>query len=148
LKSLPGDLFVNLLCFLAGSWKGFLGRLQNVPSLKYIVSSNNTDLASVSNSAEHTIICLPSEESHLPLLAKWSVIFGNDANYYFIREYTQKEIIHLDRREYGKLYGWLKRHPKITEVSISKFVELLLGVETDFTESHILCQSLFVVLWM
>jgi hypothetical protein len=58
LKSLPGDLFVDLLCFLAGSWKGFSGHVQNTPSLKYIVSSNNTYLASVSNSAEHTRICL------------------------------------------------------------------------------------------
>jgi hypothetical protein len=99
LKGLPGDLFVDLLCFLAGSWKGFSGHLQNAPSLKYIVSSNNTDLASVSNSAEHTRICLPSEESHLPWLAKWSVIFRNDVKYYSIHECTQKEIIDLDRRE-------------------------------------------------
>jgi hypothetical protein len=58
LKILPGDLFVDLLCFLAGSWNGFSSHMQNTPSLKYIVSSNNTGLASVSNSAEHTRICL------------------------------------------------------------------------------------------
>jgi hypothetical protein len=96
---MPGDLFVDLLCFLVGSWKGFSGHLQNDPSLKYIFSSNNTDLASVSNSTEHTRICLQSEESHLPWLAKWSIIFENDAKYYSIRKYTQKEIIDLIRRE-------------------------------------------------
>jgi hypothetical protein len=99
LKGLPGDLFVDLICFLAGSWKGFSGHLQNAPLLKYIVSSNNTDLESVSNSAEHTIICLPLEESHLPWLEKWSVIFRNDVKYYSIREYTQKEIIDLNRHK-------------------------------------------------
>ena len=145
---MPEDSYVELLCFVARNWKGLSSHLQNASLLKYIGSSNNTDLASVSNSAEHTRICLPSEESHLLWLAKWSVIFKNDVKYYSIHEYTQKEIINLDRREYEKLYGWLNRHPKITKVSISKFVELLLGVETNFTESHILCQSLFVVLWM
>jgi hypothetical protein len=58
LKILPGDLFVDLLCFLVGSCNGFSGHVQNTSSLKYIVSSNNTDLASVSNSADHTRICL------------------------------------------------------------------------------------------
>jgi hypothetical protein len=148
LKGLPEDLCVELLCFLTGNWKGLSGHLQNAPSLKYIASSNNTDLASVSNSADHTRIYLSSEESHISWLAKWSGIFRNDAKYYSIHEYTQKEIINLDRREYEKLYGWLNQHPKITEVSISKFVERLLGVVTDLTESHILYQSLFTVLWM
>jgi hypothetical protein len=55
---MPGDLFVDLICFLAGIWNGFSGHVKNTPSLKYIVSSNNTYLASVSNSAEHTRICL------------------------------------------------------------------------------------------
>ena len=65
-----------------------------------------------------------------------------------MHEYTEKEIINLDRREREKLYGWLNQHPKITEVSISKFVERLLGVVTDLTESQILYQILFIVLWM
>ena len=75
-------------------------------------------------------------------------MFENDAKYYSICEYTHKEIINLDRRKYEKLYGWLNQHPKITKISISKFVELLLGVVIDLTESHILYQSLFTVLWM
>jgi hypothetical protein len=58
LKSLPGDLFVDLLCFLARSCNGFSGHMPNTSSLKYIVSSNNTDLASVSNFADHRRICL------------------------------------------------------------------------------------------
>ena len=97
MKSLPGDLFVDLLCFLAASWTRFSGHVKNTSSLKYIVSSNNIDLESVSNSTKHTIICLPLEESHLPWLEKWSVIFGNDVKYYSIHEYTQKEIIDLNR---------------------------------------------------
>ena len=56
---LPGDLLVEFLCFLAGSCNGFSGHVKNTSSLKYIVSSNNTDLASVSNSADPTRICLP-----------------------------------------------------------------------------------------
>jgi hypothetical protein len=58
LKILPGYLFVDIICFLAGIWNGFSGHVKNTPSLKYIFSSNNTYLASVSNSAEHTRICL------------------------------------------------------------------------------------------
>jgi hypothetical protein len=58
LKIMSGDLFVYLLCFLAGIWNRFSGHVQNTSSLKYIVSSNNTDLTSVSNSAEHTRNCL------------------------------------------------------------------------------------------
>ena len=106
--------------------------------LKYIASSNNTYLATISNVAYHTRIYLSSEESHISWLTKWYGIFRSDAKYYSMCKYTHKEIINLDRREYEKLYGWLKRHPKITEVSISKFVEPLLGVVTDLTESHIL----------
>jgi hypothetical protein len=59
LKILPGDLFVDLLCFLAGICNRFSGHVQNTSSLKYIVSSNNKDLASVSNSTDHTRISLP-----------------------------------------------------------------------------------------
>jgi hypothetical protein len=32
-------------------------------------------------------------------------------------------IINLDHQECEKLYAWLNQHPKITKVSISKFVE-------------------------
>jgi hypothetical protein len=148
LKGLPEDLYVELLCFVTGNWKGLSSHLQNAPLLKYIASSNNTYLASVSNPADHTRIYLSSEESHISWLAKWSGIFRNDAKYYSMREYTQKEIINLDPHECEKLYGWLNQHPKITEVSISKFVERLLGVVTDLTESHLLCQNLFTNLWM
>ena len=59
LKRLAGDLFVEMFCFLAGSCNGFSGHVQNTSSLKYIVSSNNTGLASVSISADRTIISLP-----------------------------------------------------------------------------------------
>jgi uncharacterized CHY-type Zn-finger protein len=62
-------------------------------------------------------------------------MFGNDAKYYSICEYTQKEIINLDGHECEKLYGCLNQHPKIIEVSISNFVERLLGVVTDLRES-------------
>jgi hypothetical protein len=58
LKILSRDFFVDLLCFLTGSWNGFSGHAQNTSLLKYIVSSNNIDLESVSNFAEHTRICL------------------------------------------------------------------------------------------
>ena len=148
MKGLPEYLYVEVIFFVTRNWKGLLGHLQNTPSLKYIGSYNNTYLANVSNFADHTRIYLSSEESHISWLAKWSGIFRNDAKYYSIREYTQKEIINLDPHECEKLYGWLNQHPKITEVSISKFVERLLGVVTDLTESQILCQSLFTDLWM
>ena len=49
-------------------------------------------------------------------------------------EYTQKEIINLDPLECEKLYEWLNQHSKITKVSMSNFVERLLGVVTDLTE--------------
>ena len=65
-----------------------------------------------------------------------------------MHEYTHKEIINLDPHECEKLYEWLNQHPKIIEVSMSKFVERLLGVVTDLTESHLLSQSLFTDLWM
>jgi hypothetical protein len=58
LKGLPKDLYVELLCFIAENWKGLSSHLQNAPLLKYVSSSNNTDLASVSNAAVHTIIYL------------------------------------------------------------------------------------------
>ena len=52
-----------------------------------------------------------------------------------MREYTQKEIINLDPHKCEKLYESLNQHPKIIEVSMSKFVERILGVVTDLTES-------------
>jgi hypothetical protein len=48
-----------------------------------------------------------------------------------MNKYIESEIIHLDPHECEKLYGWLNQHPKITEVSMSKFVERFLGVVTD-----------------
>ena len=81
-------------------------------------------------------------------LTKWSGIFGSDAKYYSIHEYTQKEIINLDPHEGEKLYKWLNQHSKITELSISKFVEGLLDVVTNSTDSQLLSQSLLRDLWM
>jgi hypothetical protein len=68
LKILSGDLFFYLLCFLAGSWNRFSGHVKNTSSLKYIVSSNNTDLTSVSNFAEHTRNCLRQGRRTYPSL--------------------------------------------------------------------------------
>jgi hypothetical protein len=68
LKSLYGDFFVDILCFLAGIWNGFSGHVQNTSSLKYIVSFNNTDLSSVSNSAEHIRTCLRQGHRTYPSL--------------------------------------------------------------------------------
>ena len=59
LKRLPRDLFVELLCFLAGSCNGFSSHMQHTSSLKYIVFSNNTDLETVSSCTDCTSICLP-----------------------------------------------------------------------------------------
>jgi sacsin len=70
LKGLPEDLYVELLCFVTGNWKGLSSHLQNAPLLKYISSSNNTDFASVSNLANHTRIYLSSEKSHISWLTK------------------------------------------------------------------------------
>ena len=99
LKGLPEYLCVDIICFLTGSWKGLSGHLQNAPSLKYISSSNNTDLTNVSNFADHTRIYLSSEE-HISWLAKWSRISGNDAKYYSIHEYTQNDY------KFGSLGMW------------------------------------------
>jgi hypothetical protein len=60
LKSLPEDLYVELLCFITVNWKGRPSQLQNVPLLKYTTSSSSTDLASVSNVADHIRIYLSS----------------------------------------------------------------------------------------
>jgi hypothetical protein len=103
LKILPGDLFVDIICFLVGSWNGFSGHMQNTSSLKCIVSSNNTDLASVLNFAENTRICVCQGALHLPWLAKWYVMFVNDVKYYSIHECTQKritEIVWVDKMKY------------------------------------------------
>ena len=60
LKSLPEDLYVELLCFIMVNWKGRPKQLQNVPLLKYMASSGNTSLESVSNVAELISIDLTS----------------------------------------------------------------------------------------
>ena len=64
-------------------------------------------------------------------------IFINDAKYYSMPEYTQKEIINLDPHEGDKLYEWLNQCPKITELSISKFVERPLDVVTKSTYNQL-----------
>ena len=58
LKGLPKDLYVELLFFMAEHWKGLSSHLQNALLLKYVSSSNNADLASVSKAPVHTIIYL------------------------------------------------------------------------------------------
>jgi hypothetical protein len=42
-------------------------------------------------------------------------MFGSDAKYYSMPEYTQKETIKLDTNEHEKLYACLNQHSKITE---------------------------------
>ena len=52
LRSLPEDLYVELLCFITVNWKERPTQLQNVFLLKYTTSSGSTGLQSVSNVAE------------------------------------------------------------------------------------------------
>jgi hypothetical protein len=52
LKSLPEDLYVELLCFIAVNWKKRRTQLQNANLLRYITSSGNAGLENVSNAAE------------------------------------------------------------------------------------------------
>jgi hypothetical protein len=54
LKSLPEDLYVELLCFITVNWKKRPTQLQNENLLRYITYSANTALASASNAAERT----------------------------------------------------------------------------------------------
>ena len=65
LKGLPEDLYVKHLCFVTRNWKALSSHLQNAHLLKYIDFSNNTDLVSVSNPADHTKIYLSSEDLHI-----------------------------------------------------------------------------------
>ena len=58
LKSLPEDLYVELLCFITVNWKERPSQLQNVLLLKYMTSSGIIGLASVSNVANHIRIYL------------------------------------------------------------------------------------------
>jgi hypothetical protein len=44
LKSLPEDLYVELLCFITVNWKERPTQLQNVILLKYMTSSGNIGL--------------------------------------------------------------------------------------------------------
>jgi hypothetical protein len=60
LKSLPEDLYVELLCFITVNWKERPTQLQNVILLKYMTSSGSTGLASVSNAAERISTILAS----------------------------------------------------------------------------------------
>jgi hypothetical protein len=60
LKSLPEDLYVELLCFITVNWKERPSQLQNVLLLKYMTSSGSTGLASVSNVADRIRIYLSS----------------------------------------------------------------------------------------
>jgi hypothetical protein len=58
LKIPPEDFYVELLCFITVNWKEHPSQLQNVPLLKYMTSSDNTSLASVSNVADRIRIYL------------------------------------------------------------------------------------------
>ena len=60
LKSLPEDVYVELLCFIIVNWKERPSQLQNVLLLKYMTSSGNTGMGSVSNAADHIRIYLLS----------------------------------------------------------------------------------------
>jgi hypothetical protein len=60
LKSMPEDLYVELLCFITVNWKERPSQLQNVPMLKYMTSSGSTGLPSVSNAADRIRIYLSS----------------------------------------------------------------------------------------
>jgi hypothetical protein len=133
-------LFVELPCFFAGSCNGFSGHVQNTSSLKYIASSNNTNLASVSIFADPRIISLPRGCHTYCGLQKWSLMFVNDAKYGFICECNERRVTET---------VWVdKRHIITTKVSISKFAELLLDLVAGLRDSHVLCQSLFSFLWM
>ena len=60
LKSLPEDLYVELLCFITVIWKKHPTQLQNENMLRYITSLGSTGLASASNVAEHISTTLAS----------------------------------------------------------------------------------------
>jgi hypothetical protein len=54
LKSLPEDLYVELLCFITVNWKKRPTQMQNENLLRYITSSGSRGVASASNAAERT----------------------------------------------------------------------------------------------
>jgi hypothetical protein len=78
-----------------------------------------------------------SKESHISWLTKWSEELGSAIKYYSMPESTQKAIINMDPQKGEKLCEWLNEYPKITELSISKFVERLLDVVTDSKDSQL-----------
>jgi hypothetical protein len=60
LKSLPEDVYVELLCFITVNWKERPSQLQNVLLLKYMTSSGSTGPTSVSYAADRIRIYLSS----------------------------------------------------------------------------------------
>ena len=92
-------MYTEIVYFIAKNWKGISTHLQNTPLLKYVSSSNNIDLESVSNVAIYTKNYISSKESNISWLTKRFGEFGSATKYYFILESTQKEIINLDLQE-------------------------------------------------
>jgi hypothetical protein len=89
LKILPEDLYVELLCFITGNWKEHPSQLQNVLFLKYMTSSGSTGLASVSNVANRIRIYVSSYGWQTWRPIERSGMFGGDAKYKSMPEYTQ-----------------------------------------------------------
>jgi hypothetical protein len=54
LRSLPEDLYVELLCFITVNWKERPTQMQKATLLRYITSSGSRGVASASNAAECT----------------------------------------------------------------------------------------------
>ena len=71
LKGLPENMYIELLCCIAENQKGLSTHLQNAILLKYVCSSNNTDLESVENVSFYEKNYLSSKESNILWLTKW-----------------------------------------------------------------------------
>jgi len=82
LKMMARDLLVEILCFIAGNCKGFWGRVQNSSSFKYIASSTNTDLATVSSCIDCTSICIDCTSICLPWRQVAETVWVDKMTYY------------------------------------------------------------------
>lgn len=60
LKSLPEDLYVEILCFIKVNWKKHSNQMKNENLLRYITSLASRGVASASNVAERTSTGLES----------------------------------------------------------------------------------------
>ena len=99
LKVFPENMYLEFLCLIAENCKGLSSDLQNIPLLKYVSSSNNTYLESVSNNSIYTIMYLFSKDSNIWWMTKWSRELGSSPKNYFILGPSEKEIINLDSQE-------------------------------------------------